>query len=104
MILEALEQSEGYRVEVSGWDENQSFFVEKSDLGWDDFAGKHISLQRMLPDGAMVFVRELHTQGLVQSAPVVYKVEFIACDPDGHHQFRLNEVQPRYSREISPVN
>ncbi|MGB7728018.1 MAG: hypothetical protein WBL50_08305 [Candidatus Acidiferrum sp.] len=104
MISEALAQSEGYRVEVSGWDENQSFFVEKSDLGWDDFAGKHISLQRMLPDGAMVFVRALQTQGLGQSAPIVYKVEFIGCDPDGHHQFRLNAVQPRHSREISPVN
>jgi hypothetical protein len=85
MISEALAQSEGYRVEVSGWDENQSFFVEKSDLGWDDFAGKHVSLQRMLPDGAMVFVRTLQTQGLGQSAPIVYKVEFIGCDPDGHH-------------------
>jgi hypothetical protein len=66
MIPEALPQSEGYRVEVSGWDEKQSFFVEKSDLGWDDFAGKHVSLQRMLPDGAMVFVRALQTQGLGQ--------------------------------------
>jgi hypothetical protein len=104
MISETLAQSEGYRVEVSGWDENQSFFVEKSDLGWDDFAGKHISLQRMLPDGAMVFVRALQTQSLGQSPPSVYKVEFIGCDPDGHHQFRLNAVQPRYSREVPPVN
>jgi len=105
MILpEALTQSEGYRVEVSGWDENEAFFVEKSDLSWDEFAGKHISLERMLPDGAMVFVRTLHAEGSLQAPPVVYKVEFIGCDPDGHHQSRLSEVQPRYTQNFNPVN
>jgi hypothetical protein len=103
-VLEALTQSECYRVEVSGWDENQVFFLEKSDLAWDDFAGKHISLQRMLPDGAMVFIRMLQPQSLGQSPPIVYEVEFIGCDPDGHHQFRLKEVQPRYSHSLAPVN
>jgi len=101
---DALTQSECCRVEVSGWDENQAFFVERSDLAWDDFAGKHISLQRMLPDGAMVFIRVLQPQGLLQSPPVVYKVEFIGCDPDGHHQFRLNAAQPRQSQNLHPVN
>ncbi len=101
---ETVPQSETCRVEVSGWDENQFFFVEKSDLSWDEFAGKHISLQRMLPDGAMVFLRTLQPQGITQSSPVVYKVEFIGCDPDGHHQFRLNAVQPRYSRDFHPPN
>jgi hypothetical protein len=104
IVSEALPQSECYRVEVSGWDENQAFFVEKSDLAWDDFAEKHISLQRMLPDGAMVFIRMLQPQGLGQSPPIVYKVEFIGCDPDGHHQFRLNAVHPRYSGNLKPVN
>lgn len=104
IVSEALTQLECYRVEVSGWDENQAFFVEKSDLAWDDFAGKHISLQRMLPDGAMVFIRMLQPQGLDQSPPIVYKVEFIGCDPDGQHQFRLNAVHPRYSRNLDPVN
>lgn len=27
-------------VEVSGWDEEQIFFVERSELGWDEVAGK----------------------------------------------------------------
>jgi len=104
MIPEVLAPTETYRVEVSGWDENQSFFVEKSDLAWDDFAGHHISLQRMLPDGALVFVRTLFPQGLSQSPPIVYKVEFIGCDPDGHHQFRLSAVHPRYSDDMAGVN
>jgi hypothetical protein len=97
-------ESEGYRVEVSGWDENQAFFVEKSDLGWDDEAGNHISLQRMLPDGAMVFICALLSEGPGQVPPNIYKVEFIGCDPEGLHQFRLNAVQPRHSRATPSVN
>jgi len=31
-------------VEVSGWDEGQIFFVERSELGWDEYAGKHVTL------------------------------------------------------------
>ena len=26
-------------VEVSGWDEDEVFFVELSELGWDEYAG-----------------------------------------------------------------
>lgn len=104
IVSETLTQLECYRVEVSGWDENQAFFVEKSDLAWDDFAGKHISLHRMLPDGAMVFIRMLQPQGPGQAPPVVYKVEFIGCDPEGQHQFRLSAVHPRYSHNFNPVN
>lgn len=54
---DALLQTDSYRVEVSGWDEDEIFFVEKSSLSWDEFAGKHISLQHMLADGAIIFVR-----------------------------------------------
>jgi hypothetical protein len=103
-VPETLAQTESYRVEVSGWDENHAFFVEKSDLAWDDFAGKHISLQRMLPEGAMVFIRVMQPQALSQAPPIVYRVEFIGCDPNGHHQFRLNAVQPRYSDDPHPLN
>ena len=93
-----------FRVEVSGWDQEEIFFVEKSQLGWDEFAGKHVSLRHMLPDGAVVFVRTLQPTAQRPSSPMVYKVEFIGCDPDGLHQFRLNSVQPRYNADVPPVN
>lgn len=101
---ETLVSTDGFWVEVSGWDENQVFFVEKSDLDWDNFAGRHISLQHMLPDGAMVFLRVLQPTDLRQSPPTAYKVEFIGCDPEGHHQFRLKPVHPRYGHESTTVN
>ena len=29
-----------YRVEVSGWDENKVFFVENSELDWNEDSGR----------------------------------------------------------------
>lgn len=104
LVAETLVNTDSLRVEISGWDENQIFFVEKSDLGWDNFSGRHISLQHMLPDGAMVFLRVLHPTALHQSPPTAYHVEFIGCDPEGLHQFRLNSVHPRYGGESPRVN
>jgi len=104
MLTEAITTVDHFRVEVSGWDEEEIFFVEKSQLAWDEFAGKHISLRHMLPEGAIVFVRVLQPTALRQSSPMAYKVEFIGCDPDGLHQFRLTAVQPRYSSETPALN
>jgi hypothetical protein len=91
-------------VEVSGWDEEEVFFVEKTRVAWDEFAGKHISLRRMLHEGAIVFLRMLPVIAQKQALPMVCKVEFIGCDPKGMHQFRLSSVQPSYSQEMIRVN
>ena len=104
VVTEAILGVDRYRVEVSGWDEEEMFFVEKSHLDWDEFAGKHVTLRHMLPEGAIVFVRMLQPTAMRQSAPMAYKVEFIGCDPDGMHQFRLSAVQPRYHQESQSAN
>jgi hypothetical protein len=102
-LIDILKQSEAQSVEVSGWDEKENFFVETADLDWDDFAGKHLSLQHKLTSGAMIFVRTLQ-RGSGQAPPSVYVVEFLGNDVDGHHEFRLNAVRPKYSREDHNVN
>jgi hypothetical protein len=104
LVAENLTATDHSRVEVSGWDENEMFFVEKSHLDWDDFAGKHISLHHMLPEGAIIFVRTLQATAMYQSAPIPYQVEFIGCNDDGLHQFRLNVVQPRYGSASQSIN
>jgi len=104
LAAETLLGNDTFRVEVSGWDENQTYFVEKSDLAWDEFTGKQISLQRILPDGAFVFVRPLQPTALCPPPPAAYRVEFAGCDPRGQHQYRLNAVHPRYNYEPNPVN
>jgi len=104
LATEALPETDQYRVEVSGWDENEMFFVGKSDLAWHDLPGKHVSLEHMPPDGAIVFVRMLQPAAPRQAPPIAYQVELIGCDPQGCHQFRLNSVRPRYNRELPGLN
>jgi hypothetical protein len=104
VLTETLPIASNYRVEVSGWDEDEIFFVEKSELSWDDFAGKHISLKHMLGEGALVFIRMLQPTSLQRSFPIAYEAEFIGCDTQGCHEFRLSPVQPRHGRNRFPVN
>jgi hypothetical protein len=104
VLSETLPIASNYRVEVSGWDEDEIFFVEQSELSWDDFAGKHISLKRMLAKGALVFVRVLQPTSLQPYYPIAYQAEFIRCDAQGSHEFRLNQVLPRHGRNRFQVN
>ena len=52
-VLETIPQIDCSLVEVSGWDENEIFFVEKSPLAGDDSSGKYISLDHMIAEGAI---------------------------------------------------
>ncbi len=104
MLSETLPIASSSHVEVSGWDEDEIFFVELSELSWDDFAGKHISLKRMLAKGALVFVRTLQQTSLQPYFPIAYETEFIGCDAQGSHEFRLNQVLPRHERDRFPLN
>jgi len=91
-------------VEVSGWDEDEVFFVERSALGWDEHAGKHVTLSRMLSKGSIIFVRPIEPTALHRANPIPYEAEFLGCNPEGNHQFRLNGVHPRHKREDYTVN
>jgi hypothetical protein len=84
-----------YRVEVSGWDKNQAFFVEKSDLEWNADSGKLVVLCNAVPDRALVFLRLLQSISPDRSHPVPYEAEFVAITPQGRRQFRLHPVSPR---------
>jgi hypothetical protein len=84
-----------YRVEVSGWDKNQAFFVEKSDLEWNDDSGKLVVLCNAVPDRALVFLRLLQSISADRSHPVPYEAEFVAITPQGQRQFRLHPVSRR---------
>jgi hypothetical protein len=91
-------------VEVSGWDEDEVFFVERSELGWDEYAGKHVTLSRKLSEGSIIFVRLIQPTALHRANPIPYETEYVGRSPEGNHQFRLNGVQPRHSRDNYTVN
>ncbi len=57
MLLIAQDRAtDSYPVEASGWDCAQSFFVEKSELKWDEVTGKHLTLSRLLSPRSMIFL------------------------------------------------
>ena len=87
-----------YRVEVSGWDKSQTFFVEKSELEWSEESGKQVSLSSAIPDGSVVFLKLIQTLSPDRSQLVPYETEFLMVTPDGQNQFRLHPVSPRVQR------
>jgi hypothetical protein len=75
-----------YRVEVSGWNKTQAFFVEKSELEWSEESGKQLSLSHAVPDGAVVFLRLLPCLSMDRSDPVAYAMEFVETTPAGQQR------------------
>ncbi len=84
-----------YTVEVSGWDNSQSFFVEKAELSGDEESGKHLTLSHQLCPGTMIFVRLLQTIGSERTFPVAYHAVPLAKTPDGQQKFRVKCIEPR---------
>lgn len=92
-----------YRVEVSGWDKSQTFFVEKSELEWSEESGKHVTLRCAVPDGSVVFLRLIQPLSADRSQSVPYETEFVSITPGGKNQFRLHPASPR-AADRSSVN
>ena len=84
-----------YSVEVSGWDNSPSFFVEKTELSWKEGSGKFLTLSRLLCPGTMIFVRLLQPITAERSVPVAYQAEAVATTSEGKHQFRIQRCEPR---------
>jgi hypothetical protein len=61
-----------YRVETSGWDVDENFFVEKTDLEWTE-EEKTIHLQHPVRKGTVVFVRLMGVDAQENAFPVAYQ-------------------------------
>jgi hypothetical protein len=94
--------SNTYSVEVSGWDNSPSFFVERTELSWREETGKFLTLSRPLCPGTMIFVRLLQPIAAERSFPVAYQAEAIATTAEGKHQFRIKRCEPRGGEREGP--
>ncbi|GAC1618957.1 MAG: hypothetical protein NVS9B13_07530 [Candidatus Acidiferrum sp.] len=84
-----------YRVEVSGWDLNETFFVENSAVCWDESAGKQVALNHMVDAGSMLFVRLLLPATAERTYPVAYVTEYLGKVGGRQYQFRLRQMCTR---------
>lgn len=90
--------SNTYRIEVSGWDRSESFFVEKTQLDWSEQHGKKIFLRHSVREGAVLFVRLIHPTAAGHSFPVAYQVKEVGpADAAGMYAVSLVQIHPRSS-------
>jgi len=95
MIAEISEPQTAYPVEVSGWDHNEDFFVEKTELRWTERSGKHILLLRPIVSGSLVFLRLIDPLSIDRVRPVPYRAELFETTSGGQCRVRLLSAEPR---------
>lgn len=97
---DALNYAGDHRIEVSGWDVEGSFFVEKTDLLRSQ-SGQQVRLRRFLPAGTIIFVRLLAPQSLNRPLPIAYQIQDIRpFDSNGLCEMRLLQMCPRIKAPI----
>ena len=96
MLVVSQEVAAAYRVEVSGWDRTQEFFVEKTDLQWSEESGKLVLLSHVVTPGALLFLRLLHPTSLDRTHPVPYQADPVGEETEnGQYLVRLVQAHPR---------
>ncbi len=88
--------STSYRIEISGWDVEQNFFVERANLDWSEEQGKKVQLRHPLRNGAVVFIRLIAPTASGQSFPIAYQIENVGpAKSSGAWEVRLMQLRPR---------
>ncbi|MGB6431871.1 MAG: hypothetical protein WBF06_14905 [Candidatus Acidiferrales bacterium] len=64
-----------YSVEVSGWDVDAQFFVERTELFWNGDGDKFVSLRSAVRDGSLLSVRPISHLGLSGPLLMAYQAE-----------------------------
>ena len=93
-----------YRVEVSGWDASENFFVEKTMLDWHGGEQKEISLPVTLREGCVLFVRLLQPNAALNNMPIAYQAaKVMQQDSKGRRRVCLAQIRTRKSRDTAEV-
>jgi hypothetical protein len=92
------------RVEVSGWDAKEDFFVEKTNFDLHSGSRNEITLMSSLREGCVVFVRVLEPVASGGTFPIAYQTTNInGRDKDGRARITLERLRPRVLRDYSDL-
>jgi len=84
-----------YRVEVSGWDLNEKFFVERTALQWGQGESKTVLLRQRVRQGTLVFIRLVEKAVPSRTFPVAYRARQVIERENGAlYELTLNQVWP----------
>ena len=92
------EQLNSYRVEASGWDASEDFFVENASLTWGSDEMEEIHLRCSLKEGSIVFVRLMRplTSDDINTIPIPYQVmRVFPRDVNGQARIQLRQLRPQ---------
>jgi hypothetical protein len=90
------EAQESYRVEVSGWDKGENFFVERTQLVWGRDQKHEVNLRAPLRLGSIVFVRLIQNMLLNTAFPIAYQaVNLGQQSEEGLTCIELEQMHPR---------
>jgi hypothetical protein len=90
-----------YRVEISGWDIAENFFVEKTILKWNEDGVKRVSLRNPISENAIVFIRLSEPSASGSGFPVAYQAIEVSA-PDSRHMFQIS-LAPVRARRSEPI-
>lgn len=83
--------------EISGWDTEENFFVEKTVLQYHD-EGNKAGLRARLRVGSLVFIRVPDDASMDRTVPITYQVSGITSTArNGAREVYLTRLRPRES-------
>jgi hypothetical protein len=104
-MVNSFDCPDDYRIEISGWGLDNSFFAERTDLLWTTDGEKQVQLHRALPEGAIVFIRLLGTEPSCGTVPVAYLIQSVSpMDRNGRCRMRLAKLHPRSKESLDGKN
>ena len=87
--------AEPYRVEISGWDVLDNFFVETTRLERENKETKRVRLQNAVKEGAVVFMRLLESFGEGRGLPIACSANATEKNENGAMWVELVRLPPR---------
>jgi hypothetical protein len=96
MEFQGNRHQDSYAVEVSGWDVDECFFVEKTDLTWTADGMKEISLRQRVREGSVIFVRLMQPAAQNDNCPIACQAVKVG-EPaaNGRAAIQLTQLRPR---------
>jgi hypothetical protein len=90
-----------FRMEISGWGLDNSFFAERTDLICTADGEKQVRLRRALHEGPIVFIRLLASGPSAGSVPVAWHIQVVEpMDCNGPCQTKLARLRPRSKESL----
>jgi hypothetical protein len=93
-----------YPIEISGWDLDQTFFVERVDLEWSE-SEKKVRLQHALRKGSLVFVRLMGESKKDIEYPLAYEILNVQYERrGGTYETLLSLMHPHTNAEMETAD